>query len=251
MSKAGIAAVNCVTETYVVVRSAPFHRTTAPFTKLFPFAVSVNADPPAAAEDGDKLLRTGTGLPAVMVKVCVPDKPPPGAGLNTVTDAVPTAAISAAKIAAVNCVAETYVVTRSAPFHRTTAPFTKLLPFTVKVNALPPAAAEVGLRLVATGTGLLIVNVRAPDMPPPGVGLNTVTDAVPTAAISAAKIDAVNCVAETYVVARFEPFHLTTDPFTKLLPFTVNVNALPPAGDEVGLRLVATGTGLGLLIVKV
>jgi hypothetical protein len=81
--------------------------------------------------------------------------------------------------------------------------------------------------------------------------LKTVTDAVPAAAISAAEIAAVNCVDETNVVVRSAPFHLTTDPLTKLVPFTVKVNALPPAAAEVGLMLAATGTGLGLLIVKV
>ena len=43
----------------------------------------------------------------------------------------------------------------------------------------------------------LIVNVFAEEMPPPGVGLNTVTDAVPEAAISVAGIAAVSWVAET------------------------------------------------------
>ena len=38
------------------------------------------------------------------------------------------------------------------------------------------------------GNGLLIVNVAAPEGPPPGVGLNTVTEAVPAVAMSAAVI---------------------------------------------------------------
>jgi hypothetical protein len=45
---------------------------------------------------------------------------------------------------------------------------------------------------VSVGTGLLIVSVFAPDVPPPGVGVKTVTETVPAAAISAALICAVS-----------------------------------------------------------
>jgi hypothetical protein len=95
----------------------------------------------------------------LIVKVRALEVPPPGAGLNTVTCAVPATAISDAGIAAVSRVEETNVVTRSAPFQRTTEFVTKPLPFTVNVNAAPPAVRDVGLRLVVVGTGLLIVNV--------------------------------------------------------------------------------------------
>ena len=76
----------------------------------------------------------------------------------------------------------------------------KLLPLTVSVNPVPPAVAEVGLRLVVVGTGLLatlIVNVWAFEVPPPGAGVNTVTVAVPAVAMSDASIDAVSWVADT------------------------------------------------------
>src|SRR3989475_10233158 len=62
--------------------------------------------------------------------------------------------MSAAGIAAVNWVAVTYVVARSAPFQRTTELGTRFVPVTVSVNPGPPAAAVDGLRLVAVGTGL-------------------------------------------------------------------------------------------------
>ena len=67
-----------------------------------------------------------------------------------------------------------------------------MLPFTVKVNPVPPAVAEPGLRLVIVGTGLLIVKVCGLDVPPPGTGLSTVTDCAPAVAISEAEIEAVN-----------------------------------------------------------
>ena len=75
------------------------------------------------------------------------------------------------------------------PFQRTVDELTKLVPLTVSVKAAPPAVAEEGLRLVIVGTGLsdgLIVKVIPFEVPPPGVGLKTVTVAVPAVAISAA-----------------------------------------------------------------
>jgi hypothetical protein len=77
-----------------------------------------------------------------------------------------------------------------------------------------------------------------------GAGVNTVTEAVPAVAISVAVIAAVNWVAETYVVVRFDPFHCTTEPLTKLLPLTVSMKAEPPAFADEGLRPLVAGTGL-------
>jgi len=53
---------------------------------------------------------------------------------------------------------------------------------------VPIDAAVLGEIEVAVGAGLLIVNVLTAEVPPPGVGVNTVTDAVPVVAISAAVI---------------------------------------------------------------
>ncbi len=89
---------------------------------------------------------------------------------------------------------------RFEPFHRTTDPLIKLVPVTVSVKADPPAVAEVGLILERVGTGLLatcIVKVKAPEVPPPGAGLKTVTLAVPVVPMSDAVIAAVSCVALT------------------------------------------------------
>lgn len=72
------------------------------------------------------------------------------------------------------------------PFQLTTELAMKLVPFTVSVNAVPPAVALVGDVDVIVGTGLLIGNVSAPEVPPPGAGLVTVMLAVPELAISVA-----------------------------------------------------------------
>src|SRR5207302_1756312 len=176
-------------------------------------------------------------------------------GLETVSDAVPTVATSAAAIAACSWVPETSVVARAAPFHFTTAPVTKLVPFTVRVNARPPDAALLGDSEPSVGTGLggmLIVNVRALDVPPPGLGEKTRTAAVPAIARSAAVIAARRRVALTNVVVRALPFHCTTEPATKLVPLTTRVNAAPPAFALVGDSEVTAGTGLGgVLMLKV
>jgi hypothetical protein len=131
------------------------------------------------------------------VNVRALEVPPPGAGLNTVTWTVPAAAISEAEIAAVSCVEDINVVVRFDPFQRTIEPATKLVPLTVSVNPAPPEVADVGLKLEVVGAGLLIVSVRALEVPPPGEAVNTVTEAVPAVAISDAGIAAVNRVAET------------------------------------------------------
>src|SRR6266850_8179408 len=90
-----IAAVSCVADPNVVGRSVPFHRTTEPDTKLVPVTVSVSPEPPTAAVAGLSAVVVGTGLlGALIVKVCGFDVPPPGAGLNAVTCAVPTVARS-------------------------------------------------------------------------------------------------------------------------------------------------------------
>jgi hypothetical protein len=132
----------------------------------------------------------------------------------------------------------------------TVAPVTKPVPVRVNVNAAPPAVAEAGAIEASVGpAAALIVNDRLPDVPPPGVGLVTVTVAVPAVAISAAVIAAVSWVALTKVVVLAAPLNFTTDVDTKPVPFTVRVKAAPPAVAPVGERELAVGAGL--LMVKV
>jgi len=74
--------------------------------------------------------------------------------LTTLTLAVPELAMSEAEIWAVTCVLLTNVVGRAEPFHCTVAVMRSPpnpLPFTVRVNCGPPAAAEFGERLEMTG----------------------------------------------------------------------------------------------------
>ena len=73
------------------------------------------------------------------------------------------------------------------------------------------------------------------EVPPPGVGLTTVTEAVPALAMSVARMGAVSREPLTKVVVRGLPFHFTTAPETKPVPFTVSANPAEPG-------LTASGT---------
>jgi hypothetical protein len=95
-------------------------------------------------------VRLGGGL---IVKVCGADVPPPGAGVKTVTCAVPTEARSVAGIVARTCVVLTNVVVRFTPFHWITDADANPLPVAVNVNVAAPAGAVVGEIAVSTGLG--------------------------------------------------------------------------------------------------
>ena len=96
---------------------------------------------------------------------------------------------------------------------------------------------------MTTGVATIVI-VCALDVPPPGVGFTTVTEAVPEVAMRAAVTVAVSWVEETNVVASAFPFHFTVDVETKFVPFTVNVNCAPPAVAQVGLSELIVGTAL-------
>ena len=96
-----------------------------------------------------------------------------------------------------------------------------------------------------------MVNVCALDVPPPGLGFTTVTDAVPAVATREAGTAAVSCVEETNVVVREAPFQRTVEVERKFVPVTVKVNWGPPAVAQVGLIEVVVGSGLLIVKVKV
>ena len=70
----------------------------------------------------------------------------------------------------------------------------------VSVSAADPTIALFCDKEAITGAGLLTVNNAADEVPPPGIGLETVTCAMPATARSAAVIEAWSWVALTYVV---------------------------------------------------
>lgn len=132
--------------------------------KLLPFTESVNAPLPATMELGFNEPITGAGLEIVKAKEL--DVPPPGAGLETVTGAVPAEATSDALMAACNSTLETKVVLRALPFHRTVEEEIKFVPLTVRVRLAAPAVADVGLKEVTVGAGF---GLGLPPVEPPVV----------------------------------------------------------------------------------
>jgi len=88
------------------------------------------------------------------------------------------------------------------------------------------------------------------DVPPPGAGFTTVTDAVLALAMSDERMLAVSCELLTKVVERAVPFHFTLEVETKPVPFTVSVNPAPPGAVASGTRgWLIKGMGFVLPIV--
>jgi len=94
--------------------------------------------------------------PAI-ASVVVDDVPPPGAGLVTETSPDPDDATALAGTAAVNSVAETYVVASGEPLQRTVEPATNPVPPMVSVKAGAPGTTRDGLMLLIVGAGLCTI----------------------------------------------------------------------------------------------
>src|SRR2546422_1018693 len=97
---------------------------------------------------------------------------------------------------------------------------------------------------VSVNIWLVMVKVRAPDVPPRGKWSNTVTCADPARATSLAGMAACNWVPLTNVVVRLVPFQRTTDEARKFVPVTISVNPAPPAVALLGESAAGTDTGL-------
>src|SRR5215470_7844141 len=129
----------------------------------------------------------------------------------------------------------------------------KFVPVTARVNCPPPARTGFGLSAVIAGVGFgggVTCRMAAADVPPPGVGVNTVMLAAPGLGMFAEVILAVNCVALPNVVGRLLPLIRTTDELTKPLPVTIRSKSGLPACTVVGLIIVMRGIGFGVAMVK-
>jgi hypothetical protein len=98
------------------------------------------------------------------------------------------------------------------------------LPVTLSGNAAVPAVAPAGEMEAITAAGSVEAEIVKEAGAELTAELDTVIDADPAEAISENGMAAVSCVELTNVVPRAEPFQLTTEPFTKFVPFTVRVN---------------------------
>src|SRR5436309_1620561 len=86
---------------------------------------------------------------------------------------------------------------------------------------------------------------------PPEAGLETAMLIFLGFVISAAVMAACNWLLKRKVVGRALPFHKTVDPETKLVPFTINAKAGPPAMMLPGLSdVIAGAVEMSCVIVK-
>jgi len=211
--------------------------------------VSGNAKLPTVIDAGEMPLIVGTS--ALIVNVLALDVPPPGAGVTTVTETVPSVATSNAGTVAVSAVALTYVVVNAVVPHITVDWLVKPAPFTVSGKAAAPAVAVVGEIPPTVGASALTVNGLPLEVPPPGAGVTTVTKTVPSVATCNDVTCAVSSVALTNVVASAVVPHFTVDALVKFAPVTVSGNAAAPVVAVVGEIPLIVGAGGGALIVKV
>ena len=99
----------------------PFHRMAEDAMKLEPVTVIVVAELPDGMVLGEIDVSVGTGFEgAWIVRVAPDDVPPPGAGVTTVTMAVPADVMSAAGTWATKVDAFTKAVESATAFHMTT-----------------------------------------------------------------------------------------------------------------------------------
>lgn len=99
------------------------------------------------------------------------------------------------------------------------------------------------------GTGLLTEKLTPCEVPPPGAGLETVTDATAPSSSLSAGILAVRLVVLPKAVARSMPFHCTADWLTNPVPTTVMDRSGEPAVTDDGLRLVIAGAAFPVDVV--
>jgi len=139
----------------------------------------------------------------------------------------------------------TVVYPPTTPFTDHVAPWF-VLPVTVAVNccACPTiTVCTAGFTATTTRTA----SVSALEVPPPGVGVVTVTARFPAFTNCAAGTIAVNWVAFPYVVASARLPNSTTDCAQKPVPVTVSVVLPLPALIVVGEMLLITGAGFTIV----
>ena len=118
----------------------------------------------------------------------------------------------------------TKVVGSGAAAQRIVDPFTKLFPFTVRVNPVPPAVAEDGLRPIMLGAPAAMVKGTGDDTPPWGLVMTML--AVP--------LDG----------TRVTPFLCTIRPDSKPEPLATSIKSGLPTAAELRLKPVLIGKGL-------
>ena len=164
----------------------------------------VLVDLPAGTVDGDRLIKPRDELLIAMDAAL--EVPPPGVGVNALTERLPAVAWSATVSDESNCVELMKVVAREVPLTCTTVDETKFAPVTVMgVSVALPVVTRFGVTVIEPGAGLFTGNKAGAVLPPPGLGFVATTERLPAVARSAEVRDVTSCVGFTYVVVRGWP----------------------------------------------
>ena len=151
---------------------------------------------PTGTVDGDRLIAPSAEL-LIAIDAAL-DVPPPGVGVNALTERLPAVAWSGTVSDESSCVALINVVERELPLTCTTVDGTKFAPVTViGVPVAVPVVTRFGVTVIEPGTGLFTANEAAAVLPPPGLGLVATMERLPAVARSAEVSDATSCVALT------------------------------------------------------
>ena len=113
---------------------------------------------------------------------------------------------------------------------------------TWKVNWAP--SVPVTSRPVRVKGASVTVKSTGPAVPPPGGGLTTVTSLVASSARLEEGTAADSCMLLTKVVAKFAPFHWTTEVRMKFVPLTMRGKPALPSTAVVWLNMLMVGAGL-------
>jgi hypothetical protein len=182
---------------------------------------------------------TGVGLGSSTVKLLELVAVPPGVTTVSGPEVAPTG-ITKVSVAASTTVKLPTLV----PLSSTMLVPARLVPVT---DTSVPVSPLLGVKLTRIGAGIIgsvMVNVAAADEPPcADEGLTTTTFINPAVATNLAGTWAVSCVDASYVVLSSVFPKLTTEPFTKPVPFTTSEKVPLPATISAGLRLVIVGVG--------
>src|ERR1700733_8535355 len=151
---------------------------------------------PTGTVDGDRLMAPSAEL-LIAIDAAL-DVPPPGVGVNTLTERLPAVAWSATVRDESSCVELMKVVERELPLTCTTVEETKFAPVTViGVTVAVPVVTRFGVTVIEPGAGLFTGNEAAAVLPPPGLGFAATTERLPAVERSAEVSDVTSCVAFT------------------------------------------------------
>jgi hypothetical protein len=151
---------------------------------------------PAGTVDGERLMAPSAELLIAMDAAL--DVPPPGVGVNALTERLPSVAWSATVSDESSCVELIKVVEREPPLTCTTVEATKFAPVTViGVSVALPVVTRFGVTVIEPGAGLFTGNEAAAVLPPPGLGFVATIESVLAVARSAEVNEATSCAAFT------------------------------------------------------